>query len=167
MPCWCTVSSITKGTRRSRASFGSLSHQPKMGRPRPSRTTQVRWPEKHNSLHFQPSSHVGPRCCALETSLSLVCFRMLPVGKDDDSFSSPSALSRATVMFCLSIIGPSKVCQVPVLPVYLSITRVPLPMRLTPCAPWFVLAFHGAISAPPVSAPFLVLCFSLLCLAIA
>lgn len=49
MPCWCTVSSITKGTRRSRASFGSLSHLPKMGRPRPSRTTQVRWPEKHNS----------------------------------------------------------------------------------------------------------------------
>lgn len=42
VPFWYTVSSITRGTRRSRVSFGNWSHLPKMGRPRPSRTTQVR-----------------------------------------------------------------------------------------------------------------------------
>lgn len=72
-----------------------------MGRPRPSRTTQVSSggravPEKRELL-FASAPPVLPQVTVLwETSIPQIHWRMLAVGEGDDSFSSPSESSGVT-----------------------------------------------------------------------
>lgn len=64
---------------------------------------------------------------------------MFPVGKDDDSFSSPSE-SPSITCDILSTVGPFEVSCMPVLPTNLSVTEdPPLSWGLTPLAGWFVV----------------------------
>lgn len=142
MPCWYTVSSITRGTRRSRVSFGNLSHLPKTGRPRPSRTTQVRGAGLCLRRRTGGLPSLVLRWSTLPCFGQLLFLRYISECCLWERIMILLGLAQShPVLTCdiLSTAGPLEVSYRPVLPTNLSVTGLPpLDWGRTPHARWFV-----------------------------